>query len=1227
MQSKNLRKPGWLLVIISILFTGFTAVYMLIQHNREDPAHVADQIEEITNKRWVLLQEKTLLLAQQLGKLSEPGILTFDAHAFQGDDMCFMVRKNGNFIFWTDNLIPFDNVATDSSKSRLVQLDNGWYQMFQIGQDSLTIVGLSLIRNQYPYENEYLTNSYQQDYRLKIAPDINDRVGEYNVKDEEGKFIFSLDFITENVSPESHGRMAFPLAMGSWLLINLLLLFLHRRLNPFPSRPALAILTFSLDAIILRGLVHYFSFPAYLHQTPLFNPQYYASSLLNRSLGDLFLNGLTMLVIAFAFFRYVKKSNPNIPVRRKPLVAALLFLLIPTILYGFLTLIRSLILDATVTYDFSNLGSLDQYSFTGLVTMFILATALLLLLEGLMQIIRNLSDRPAGFLASAAPALLVSVAGCFIWQEPASNALLLMFLLWTGGHFISLFGRMSLANRGIWALMVVTVGLTWLINAYGERKEKERHVMIADRYAQKDDPMAEYLFAQVRDQMYKDTLLAGMLFHDSINEDLTISYMLQKYFHAGEKYWSKFNFQITLCNEGQKLSIESGSEVIDCFSFFENQMVEMGSITMTPGFALIHDPLGQTNYLGTLRFENEVFPETQVKKVFIEIFPKVVPADIGYLELMVDKSLKDESGLNQYTNARYYEGQLMASYGKYVYSIDLSNYPQPEKGHFFFSKGGYSHLYYPTGNKSVLLVSSPEKDVLDRIAPFSLFLLVFILMYTFAWQIQRLVDRKPFFLTNFQSRLQITLLGVVVVSFIIVGITSIYYIRVLNREKNMGSLKDKARSIRIEVEHKLADKEILDNELKPYIQSLLIKFNDVFATDINLFDAGGNLLASSRQRLFDEGLISKKINTAAYREMALHKKTLLIHEEHIGKLTYLSAYIPFKNNQNKIIAYINLPYFARQSELSNEISSFLMAFLNIYLLLIAITILFAFFISDMIAKPLVLIREKIQQVKLGSKNDKIIWHKKDEIGELVDEYNRMIDELERSANLLAKSERESAWREMAKQVAHEIKNPLTPMKLNLQHLEKTLAEGNPAWEGQFKRYAKMMHQQIESLASIATAFSDFANMPRGTLTAINLKEAVREAATLFESYPEVILKMNFSHQENALVQGDPEQLNRLLINLLGNAVQARVPEKQLTVTLTLDGRENWWILGIHDNGRGIEDDIREKIFLPSFTTKTSGTGLGLAIAKSIAESMHGTIEFTSKPQQGTTFTITLPKFF
>jgi nitrogen fixation/metabolism regulation signal transduction histidine kinase len=280
-------------------------------------------------------------------------------------------------------------------------------------------------------------------------------------------------------------------------------------------------------------------------------------------------------------------------------------------------------------------------------------------------------------------------------------------------------------------------------------------------------------------------------------------------------------------------------------------------------------------------------------------------------------------------------------------------------------------------------------------------------------------------------------------------------------------------------------------------------------------------------------------------------------------------------------------------------------------------------VSRFITRPLQLIRDKLRDIGLGKSNEKIEWTRKDEIGNLVEEYNRMIDELARSAEMLARSERESAWREMAKQVAHEIKNPLTPMKLSVQHLQKAWDEKAPDWEKRLAIFTRTIVEQIDSLSEIASEFSDFAKMPAANIEKIELTGIIKSAAELYHHHNNIQIVITHLDQEY-YVLADKRQLLRVFNNLIQNAVQAIGKKDDGLIRIQLSMENDVYVIGISDNGAGITDEQASKIFSPSFTTKSSGMGLGLAMVKSILTNIGGTVTFESTPGEGATFSVKIP---
>jgi nitrogen fixation/metabolism regulation signal transduction histidine kinase len=309
--------------------------------------------------------------------------------------------------------------------------------------------------------------------------------------------------------------------------------------------------------------------------------------------------------------------------------------------------------------------------------------------------------------------------------------------------------------------------------------------------------------------------------------------------------------------------------------------------------------------------------------------------------------------------------------------------------------------------------------------------------------------------------------------------------------------------------------------------------------------------------------------------------------------------------------------------LASDVTAFMSALLNVYVFMLLITGGLAIFIANNVTKALSELSAGIQRLRLGY-NEPIEWKRNDEIGDLVQAYNNALKKIEESSRLLAQSEREGAWREMAKQVAHEIKNPLTPMKLSIQYLQHAKANGVQNLEELIQRVSETLVEQIEALARIATEFSSFAKMPKAENSLFSLNELARSVHTLFANERLDMQISLYLPDKDFIVYTDRNHLTRVLNNLFKNAIQAIPDGRPGVIEVSLRQDKNMVVVEVSDNGSGIPEDIREKVFVPNFSTKSSGTGLGLAICKNIVETAGGNIYFTTETGIGTTFFVELP---
>ena len=470
---------------------------------------------------------------------------------------------------------------------------------------------------------------------------------------------------------------------------------------------------------------------------------------------------------------------------------------------------------------------------------------------------------------------------------------------------------------------------------------------------------------------------------------------------------------------------------------------------------------------------------------------------------------------------------------------------------------------------------------------------------------------------SLSSRIFYYMMVFIVVESIMIAAVTLYQFNNQNSEYHEGRLERKEKNLLIDIKYELQKANI--NSINELDNNIILEMSDVHNLEFELYNLDGVLLKSSTAVTGIPGITKLDNNIINY----FKKENPLRYVEQDKNTDYFKSSYNLVSNFNNIpLGIIYIPYFADDSESKEELSAFLIRLGFVHGNMILIAFIIAYFISNFVTKSLDSIGETIKKTNLQNQNIKINIHNTPkEVVTLIDSYNTMIDKLKSSAVKLAKSERETAWREMAKQVAHEIKNPLTPMRLSIQTFERGYRRGEDFSKKRIKEFSESLIQQIDTMSSIATAFSDFAEMPEPKKEKLNVVEVVELAIDIFNRD-----QINFtSNSEKIYANFDRTQLIRVITNLLKNAFQAIPVERTPKIDVNISDDDNFVKISISDNGYGISKTDTEKIFEPSFTTKSSGMGLGLSMIKSIINAYNGDISFNSKTNIGTTFNINFPK--
>ncbi len=1136
----------------------------------------------------------------------------------------YLIYNSGLLSYWSDRSFAFyDSITQFEVLDDLVELPNGYYLVKSLKKENVDLVGLQLIKNNFYYENKYLKNNFLEKYNLPEEYDIVEEDIQIlpKIVDKDGKYLFSVYPAGDYLCTTK--QLYFP---GAIYLAGLFILLFYFRKEFIESESPffLKLLTLATTLFIVYWLHLIFQIPKVFFHLKFFNPEFFALNSWLPSMGD-----FVLFAIFFFFWMYnfamdldIQFLHESSNLSRKFIVA--LFLLFAGSLYLLVDYyIQGLIINSTLSFSFNKITEISSQSVLG-----IFAVGLFLLAVLFFTIKVNLQARDDFKYIEFAG--LVFAIGLFlgiiqlISIQKVYYTVLVYFIV--SSNLAIFFSRNYLQKFTLSYLIIfVSVSAIYsLLAIYSTNIQKERgqQKLLADILVAEHDPAAEIFLTEIQDRIMRDSKIMELLFKDNANEEVQ-NYLLETYFN--NSYFRKYIVSVYVCYPEDKLILQESGDTVDCYSNFDELIASQGMRIQDTYFYFMDNMNGRISYTGRLRYGTEA-------SIFIDIDSDLLFEGIGFPELLIDKSGMKSDEFKKFNYAKYYGRELTDKYGDYNYNTYVDGYLQSSEDEFSFITDqeytykkwdGMEHLIYNTYEDNYVVVSRELLTIVDYLISFPyLFVFYFVtVMILLLIGGRDLRERRINF--DLKFKIQAAIISIVFVSLLVVALATIFYNIDRYRTKHRDDLDEKMKSIAEEIDLLLENEDSITNELIYVLDDELNRLSNIFRTDINIYGNNGDLLSSSRFEIYDRGLVSTRINAQAYYEISGKLESSYFQPEKIGELSYLSAYRPIINYRGADLGIINLPYFIRQDTYSQEISTFIVAFINLYVLLFLASIIVAVFISNQITRPLVVIQENLQKMELGKRNEPILYNKHDEIGSLVKEYNKKVEELAVSVDLLARSERESAWREMAKQIAHEIKNPLTPMKLNIQHLQRAKSRGKE-YDEYIERVTATLIEQIDNLSNIATEFSNFAKIPTARSQVFELVKQIKKVIALFESHDSAEIEFDFNNMEDVKVEADQEQLSRAIINLIKNGIQSIPDSREGKIRILLEKKDKMALISVSDNGTGVPVELREKLFSPSFTTKSSGMGLGLAIVKNIVENFSGKVWFETQMGKGTTFFVEIP---
>ncbi len=1110
-----------------------------------------------------------------------------------------IIKREDSLIYWNSNQIP---------AGQLSSMTNGKVQVLFLGNRSY--VGLKLIRKNFTVGVFYPLTETALPYGVKIENRLTTGKNKYPLEE----FKITLKILRGEMPPYVYTVLFF-LYTG---IIFYLIFVLSQLYKEFENRiiirhSYLLLFSFFIDLIIIRGIQYYLGFPE------VFKNTFWISGQLTnlpgfKSPGDLVLNLVLFSTCLYMLLRYFKKhQNPwekHILLKLIPL--QLILFSLPVIFY-FIT--EGILQNGGLILLHENV----YFSATGVVRLFLLLLVNLLLylwIDGFLRFFKQKGISYWQIIVTLTLAVILFLLLTEVEKTIIFLAFVLSVLLMTIIWFIERSKKPYF--HSILTILLLSLSATYLLNVNEQENRNAHQRFTANMLTQKQDPYLQYILKNQSTEILNDTSIIKTIMSEKEYKEHRISqYLNKKYFHG---MLSSYSRQVTLCEPGQQLEIQPDNKVVGCNTFFKQLQGKIVDSSANFELSLVNNTSESIYYLARFHYSN-LMNSKEGANLYIEFYTNIIPKGLGYPELLRDAGT-GELHLSGYSFAFYEQGKLEYKFGDFLYPIDLSNLKNAPVRKFF-NKDGYTHYMLPVNKKEVLLVSRLQQTLSGWLLPFSLLIILsgfFLLLFVSISFGKQILETFSY---SFSTRLQITIFSSMLIVFFALTAIILYYFNANNQQTISNNLKEKTHSVLIELQHKLSPFGSATLQNKQEIQSYLQKFSMVFFSDINLYDNSGKLIVSSRPEIFSRGLQSRLINPEAYTEIEKNHKLFYLGNERIQNVEFYSSYAPFILSNGVEAGIINLPYFARQSELQHTYYQMLTNLINLFVITGMLGMLLMVYLSRLLTRPLNILQNKITSVSIERQNEKIEWNRNDEIGKLIEAYNEMVEKLEESARMIKYSAREKAWREMARQIAHEIRNPLTPMKLNVQYLQKVYSAKDPSFDEKFKSVSRSLINQIDTMNEVAGMFSDFSKMKIPIDEKANLTEAITSTAVLFRKSYKINITIE-SEQDSMKVQTSMQDLLRIFNNLMKNAVQSMENTPDKNIRIQIMQRQEYAEVRVTDNGKGIDEGDKEHIFQPYFTTKSKGTGLGLAIVKNLMTEMGGEIIFVSEKGLGTTFILKLP---
>ncbi|WP_244888604.1 sensor histidine kinase [Pontibacter akesuensis] len=1197
---------------------------------KEDYKAEAREIEQSVQHCIEEAHTQAAQLAPKLGK----NTIHFSA-LLKASEYPVLIYRSGKLVFWSNHsIVPQVSLPSPLKTPTAIENEYGRFVVVPHQVREYEVDVYIPLQVDYQLDYAYLTPKLDEDVFSEMCVQLilDADAPLPHVRTYDGQFLFALDF-DKSRNTAKMDRLELALLTFGLLFYVLFAVALCRR---YVRRHAYSkgVLVLLALLISMRLLLLVLNLPFAFGEVELFDPRFYAASIWSPSVGDLLLNMLLLLVVAgsclYLFIRNRAVSRIALLPQEKtqPLLVAcmLLFFFLLLLLFRFYYNIyhnTPLVLDITRSLDFTRYrilmyGIMLVHTLALCMFTYMLATVVSVLVP------KEPSTGPYKLLLLIAGILLM-LTGWFVTE--LFTVVFVGFVFWAIIIFAAQHqNAVSMAYRTylFFFLVVIVSAITGAMSLFSHYHNdlKTYKQNLAFNILQDNDVLGEYQLNQVATQIASDELIQSKMMGPYVDAFFIKRKITKQYLN---EYFDKYEISVLLF-DGNGRTLESADTTATTLQELRRQFDQPGTQTEHENLFLLKDPM-RYNARVYLKLIQVPLGNRQTGTIALRLTLKKLLPNSVVPELLTDQKYDQPFRRDMLSYAIYDDTKLRYSEGEYDYATNFNPYLL-EKEEFYrqgLAHGNYHHFGVQSSKGHVLIITTEKYGSREVLSNFSFLFLLFLGGLILSGMLYLLVRRRHLrpFSPNFSTKIQIFLNFGILLPMLLISVTTASLVTASYKKDLMQTYEQRGEAIQDYLSQQLSQRLLQSPE---QLQQSIADIAAISETDINLYDRHGKLLVTSQPLIFEAGLLSKLVNPEAFAAISERQALRVLLEEQTGNLSFNAIYLPlrYESNPAELAGFIGIPFFDSEKELDLKLIELVTTTMNIFTVMFITFMVLTFFASRALTVPLRMLADKLNRTSLTGKNEMLAYKGADEIGMLVNEYNRMLLTLEQNKQDLAMQEKEAAWREMARQVAHEIKNPLTPMKLSLQYLQKAIAEKRPNTEQLIDKISHTLITQINILNDIASSFSSFTAMPEPKAEPIDVAAALHKAADLHNDPATAILTKAIPAQP-VIVKSDESLMVRTFNNLLLNAIQSVPASRKPDIRVKLElqpAREV--LISIRDNGSGIPQDIQSKVFIPNFSTKYTGSGIGLAVAKRGIENAGGRIWFETEEGKGTVFYILLP---